>query len=209
LAALLEKTGTGKDAIELKKRKRLAQQRLTQQQANREEALMQGRFVGQAESTVADFPLPKWCPVLIVIPKSVAEGWMTTFSEWGHFSVTLYDGPNRSEAIHSVIHGISEIMICSMAMLSRKEDFKLISSCKWKLVVVDEFHQFKNERGHLSTNLRSLKQQRQCVVIGLTGTVMQNDHKELWNLVDLAAKDFLGSWSQFEAQYAKPIKLAR
>jgi SNF2 family DNA or RNA helicase len=198
----------------LRNRSRLAKKKLFQRNANKEQALMQGRFQMQlatdtSASNAIDFPLPEWCPVLIVIPKSVADGWLKTFSEWGHFSVALYDGSNRSEAINSVIHGISEIMICSMAMLARRDDFELISAISWKLVVVDEFHQFKNERGQLSRNLRDLKQQRNCVVIGLTGTVMQNDHKELWNLIDLAANNFLGSWTEFELKYAKPIKQSR
>lgn len=38
---------------------------------------------------------------------------------------------------------------------------------------------------------------------------MQNNHNELWNIVDLAQTDYLGSWEEFERTYSKPIKYGR
>jgi SNF2 family DNA or RNA helicase len=105
--------------------------------------------------------------------------------------------------------GIIEVMICPKSMFERKDNFENLLQCKWKIVIIDEFHAFKNEKGHLATNLRMMRDTIECVVVGLTGTIMQNHHKELWNLIDLASKNFLGPWSEFEAKYARPIKLAR
>jgi hypothetical protein len=34
-------------------------------------------------------------------------------------------------------------------------------------------------------------------------------HDELWNLVDIVAKDHLGSWEEFDYEMSKPIMLAR
>lgn len=37
---------------------------------------------------------------------------------------------------------------------------------------------------------------------------MPNNHKELWNLVDLVAKGFFKSYQEFESEYETPIKLS-
>jgi SNF2 family DNA or RNA helicase len=46
-------------------------------------------------------------------------------------------------------------------------------------------------------------------VIGMTGTLMQNDHSELWNLVDLVETDYLGTYQDFNNRVSIPIKIAR
>lgn len=38
---------------------------------------------------------------------------------------------------------------------------------------------------------------------------MQNDHKELWNLIDLVETGYLGSWEEFKQDTARAIKLGR
>ena len=75
--------------------------------------------------------------------------------------------------------------------------------------MIDEFHTFKNEKSHLAKNLTIFRDKLSCVVIGLTGTLMQNDHKELWTLIDLTSKGYLGTWKEFEKKYANPIKWSR
>ena len=45
--------------------------------------------------------------------------------------------------------------------------------------------------------------------IGLTGTLMQNDHKELHSLVTLISPDSFGEWSMFQEDYVVHIKAAR
>jgi SNF2 family DNA or RNA helicase len=67
----------------------------------------------------------------------------------------------------------------------------------------------QNEKGYLSENLRQLKCNHRCLVIGMTGTLMQNDHSELWNLVDLVETDYLGTYKDFKRQVSIPIKIAR
>jgi SNF2 family DNA or RNA helicase len=54
-----------------------------------------------------------------------------------------------------------------------------------------------------------LKSSHRSLVLGMTGTLMQNDHKELWNLIDLIETDYIGSWDEFKNEVANPIKVAR
>jgi SNF2 family DNA or RNA helicase len=47
------------------------------------------------------------------------------------------------------------------------------------------------------------------LVLGMTGTLMQNNHGELWNLIDLVETDYLGDASTFKYHYEQPIKHGR
>ena len=47
------------------------------------------------------------------------------------------------------------------------------------------------------------------LVVGMTGTLMQNNHAELWNLIDLVETDYLGDWNSFKIHYEQPIKHGR
>jgi SNF2 family DNA or RNA helicase len=71
------------------------------------------------------------------------------------------------------------------------------------------FHKFKNDDGLLATHLRHLRDKLGCLIIGLTGTIMQNDHDELWTAVDITNPGFFGSLSDFNQYYSMPIKLSR
>ena len=48
-----------------------------------------------------------------------------------------------------------------------------------------------------------------CCRYGLTGTAMQNEHKELWALLDWAAPGALGDWKEFKTQFADPLQHAQ
>ena len=67
----------------------------------------------------------------------------------------------------------------------------------------------QNKDGFLSEHLRKLKSDHRSLVIGMTGTLMQNDHDELWNLVDLIETGYLGSWDEFKYEISVPIKIGR
>lgn len=67
----------------------------------------------------------------------------------------------------------------------------------------------QNKDGYLSQHLRKLKSNHRCQVLGMTGTLMQNDHTELWNLIDLVETGYLGDWEDFKHRTAIPIKIAR
>lgn len=175
---------------------------------------MEGRIHrndGMTSDFLKDLSLPQWSPALIIAPNAVVTNWVEDFKTWAHFSVAVYQGAERASALERIENGIAEVLICGDSTIQGVDSFTALDSAKvtWKIIVVDEFHKFKNETKHLATNLRRMRDRHGCVVLGLTGTLMQNNHKELWNLVDIVAKDFLGPWLQFEEEYAKSIQLSR
>lgn len=213
IAALLGKHGTGEDLLNLKRREEKVQERLEQVNRAKEKALAEGRIHlnhGEDNLNTDDLDLPEWSPILIIAPNAVVSHWKKDLVTWGHFSYSVYQGVGRDAALESVNNCLAEVMLCPHSMIARKEDArKLVESKPWKLVVVDELHKFKNEIAERSDHLRRLRDAHHCVVVGLTGTVMQNRHRELWNAMDLVAKDFFGDWKTFESDYAKPISLSR
>lgn len=173
---------------------------------------MDGRFAWKTESRldIQELRLPDWCPILIVCPNTVMSNWVNEFNTWAHFTVAVYHGAGREDALQGVGDGVTEVLVCPHSMMQGK-CFPTLNNAKvnWKAVFVDEFHVFKNELATMATNLRALRDRHRCVIVGLTGTVMQNKHKDLWSLVDLVADGYFGSYQQFDHEFARPIKLAR
>jgi SNF2 family DNA or RNA helicase len=182
LAALLEKSGTGSDKVELKRRERCAVNRVVEANRLEEEAMANGQIWAERSADADNTDLPVWVPILIVIPPSIIQNWVHDFETWAHVSVAVYqgNGPQREKALDMIKYGRAEVLLCPKSQFQACAGFKPLTEVKWKLIIVDEFHNFKNVKGHLSKNLRSLTDQQECIVIGLTGTLMQNNHKELW-----------------------------
>ena len=179
LAALLEKTGTSEDLALVQKRKGGARQREAEMRRLEEEAMEKGHI--WTEPIVSEAPdQPTWAPILVIVPPSVLEHWERDFATWGHFGVSSYQGEERHRALHEIKYGGAEIMLVAKSMLMRDNNFLPLLEVKWKLIIIDEFHNFKNVKGILSKNLRKLRDEHNAIVVGLTGTLIQNDHEEFW-----------------------------
>lgn len=182
LAAMLRKTGTGQDQIDARLRRSRAQRLLAKRDLLQEQALIRGDFAAPVTTEqvgCANAPA-KWAPVLIVMPPSIMQNWVRDIKIWTHLSIATYHGPLRTSALNQIKSGDCEILLCANSMFSQDAGFADILTIPWKIVVIDEFHMHKNEKGRSAINLRCLRSQNECVILGLTGTLMQNNHKELW-----------------------------
>jgi SNF2 family DNA or RNA helicase len=187
LAALLEKTGTNLDSLTIKERTKSYERIVAQKQEAKSIALQRGEVwiektasQGGIDEMQVQPPPPHWAPVLIVVPASITANWVNDFGVWGYFASVKYSGTseNRTNALSQIKRGVSEIMLCTHAMLGKLEHIALLETIHWKLIVIDEFHIFKNADGNCASNLRRLRKHNACGVIGLTGTLMPNHHKE-------------------------------
>jgi SNF2 family DNA or RNA helicase len=140
---------------------------------------------------------------------SVIDNWKREFESWGHFAVSLYQGSERVNELERVRVGINDIMICGKALFVDDANLTKMEKVPWKLIIVDEFHEFKNLKAKCYEQLYNLREQSKCPILGLTGTLMANNHKELWALIDMVHRGLLGSWDAFNKMVSLPIMHSR
>ena len=68
-------------------------------------------------------------------------------------------------------------------------------SCSFDIIVCDEGHKLKNTNAKISEAIKSLPCKRKLI---LSGTPIQNDLEELYNMTDLVNPGLLGSLSKFK-----------
>lgn len=74
------------------------------------------------------------------------------------------------------------------------------------LLICDEAHKLKNSESNLSMSLNKLPAKKRVL---LSGTPMQNDLIEFYNMISFCNPNILGSISQFRKKYEQPILLAQ
>jgi SNF2 family DNA or RNA helicase len=211
LTALFNKTGTGKDLQQIRDRNKEVQKHLVSLRKLRDEALYQGGIVDDDDAEWRKtLGLSPWHPVLIIVPPTILESWKSKgFEVFSHFSVATYSSTRKTEVLDAVRYGAVDILLCPKSQFQSDEHARVLNQINWKLVVIDEFHNYKNVKGKLSNHLRELKRTHNPLILGMTGTLMQNNHKELWNLIDLVETNYLHEYELFKENYEKPILMAR
>lgn len=176
-------------------------------------ALMEGRITEKLQDRGSNQLIEsrgEFSPVLIIVPSSLLDNWRNEFQTWGFFAVSVFRAAaERLEELHRVKVGMNDILLCTATLFAKQEHFSLMEQIPWKLIIVDEFHGYKNRRSKCYQCLSSLRNSNTCPIIGMTGTLMSNNHEELWSLVDLVQPGVLGTRREFMQNFSKPIKLAR
>ncbi|XP_058551475.1 DNA excision repair protein ERCC-6-like 2 isoform X6 [Neofelis nebulosa] len=138
---------------------------------------------------------------LIVAPLSVLYNWRDELDTWGYFRVTVLHGNKKDYELIRVKQRKCEIALTTYETLRLCLDE--LNSLEWSAVIVDEAHRIKNPKARVTEVMKALK----CNVrIGLTGTILQNNMKELWCVMDWAVPGLLGSRIYFKKQFSDPVE---
>ncbi|KAB1252188.1 DNA excision repair protein ERCC-6-like 2 [Camelus dromedarius] len=138
---------------------------------------------------------------LIVAPLSVLYNWRDELDTWGYFRVTILHGNKKDSELIRVKQRKCEIALTTYETLRLCLDE--LNSLEWSAVIVDEAHRIKNPKARVTEVMKALK----CNVrIGLTGTILQNNMKELWCVMDWAVPGLLGSRVHFKKQFSDPVE---
>ncbi|XP_074058919.1 DNA excision repair protein ERCC-6-like 2 isoform X2 [Macrotis lagotis] len=138
---------------------------------------------------------------LIVAPLSVLYNWRDELNTWGYFRVTILHGNKKDSELIRVKQGKCEIALTTYETLRLCLDE--LNSIEWSAVIVDEAHRIKNPKARVTEVMKALK----CNIrIGLTGTILQNNMKELWCVMDWAVPGLLGSMTYFKKQFSDPVE---
>ncbi|NXF22718.1 ER6L2 protein, partial [Rhodinocichla rosea] len=138
---------------------------------------------------------------LIVAPLSVLYNWKDELDTWGYFKVSVLHGSKKDDDMSRIKQGKFEVALTTYEILRLHLDE--FNSIEWSAVIVDEAHRIKNPKAQITQTMKSLK----CRVrIGLTGTILQNNMKELWCVMDWAVPGLLGSRVHFKKKFSDPVE---
>ncbi len=127
--------------------------------------------------------------VLIVTPVSILANWVQEFEKFSDMKPTLFYGKDRSFSKDD------KIIITSYGLM-RKEAEELLSQYEWDVFIMDEVQKLKNYKSLGSKASRMINANyRLC----LTGTPVENDLSEFYNIVDLAIPGIWGEASQINS----------
>mgnify|MGYP002734272095 FL=1 len=94
-----------------------------------------------------------------------------------------------------------DILLTSYGLV--RSDVDLLKKRKWRVVVIDEAQNIKNNDTAQSKAVRSLKAD---VHIAMSGTPVENRLTEYWSIMDFANKGYLGTIKSFKEEYVNPIQ---
>ena len=131
--------------------------------------------------------------IIIIVPKSLLTNWKKEFEKFSsNYRVGIYHGEKRNELNFNDY----DVIITTYATASLDVDF--LSKTKFTLAIFDEIQYIKNHKAITSEKIKSLNA---TVKIGLSGTPMENNISELWNVMDVLNPGAFGSHTSFLLRY--------
>lgn len=128
--------------------------------------------------------------VLVLTPASLVTQWVEELREKFFEELTPIESPDDWRATRRAIASYDRARQPAHARELLRE--------RWDLVIVDEAHKCKN---HTSARYKLLQQVQRNYLLLLTATPLQNDLRELYNLITLLRPGHLGTWREFRQQY--------
>lgn len=153
--------------------------------------------------------------VLIICPVTLIANWKKEFSKWLNLSrigiLTLSPQNTLERDKYEVrtflrVQRTYQVMILGYEkLLSVSEELEKNKSVL-DLLVCDEGHRLKNGSSKILNVLKSLDIQKKIL---LSGTPIQNDLNEFYNIIDFINPGILGSYQHFKKRFILPISKAR
>lgn len=147
--------------------------------------------------------------VLIVCPVSIISNWEREFKDFSGLTPFVYYGPLREKPSPQ-----EKIIITSYGLLKREID-TTFSELEFDIAAFDEIQHLKNPSSNGAKAARKLKVKFR---LALTGTPVENDLSEFYNILDLAVPGVWGhniapssykNKKDLAKKYAKPFILRR
>ncbi|CAI7567823.1 unnamed protein product [Penicillium glandicola] len=144
-------------------------------------------------------------PFLVVVPNATVANWRREIKSWSpDVRVVTYYGSALAREMtkdHEMFHEdgtlCCHVVIASYESMSDDGTKRVLSNVNWAGLVVDEGQRLKNDKSQLYERLRRMKFGFKLL---LTGTPLQNNIRELFNLIQFIDPDY--DAETLEAQYA-------
>ncbi len=128
--------------------------------------------------------------ILILTPASLVTQWVDELSEKFFEEFTPIEEPEQWKG---TTHAIA-----SYDRARQDKHAAQLLKYRWDLVIVDEAHKCKN---HKTARYKLIAEIRRNFLLLLTATPIQNDLRELYNLVTLLRPGHFGTWKEFSKEY--------
>lgn len=165
--------------------------------------------------------------ILIICPVNVLANWGVEFQRWipqdfmiNHYTVDAnLKKSKRIEILQSWYHRggvciIGKELYCTVIEDAKRESFSSATSPSPVLsyllspgpdiVVIDEAHTVRNSSSRLYNILKEIRTRRR---VSLTGSPVQNNLRELWNMVEFTKPGHLFKWDKFHSLFIRPIEV--
>jgi SNF2 family DNA or RNA helicase len=138
-------------------------------------------------------------PSLVICPVAVIRHWENELrAVFGRgVEVNIYHGQNRKLDLPT---GQRTIYISSYDTVVA--DAEELAKTGWFFVVLDEGTKIKNPGTQRAAAIKTLNAAHK---LSLSGTPIENRPAELWSLFDFLMRDHLGTYSEFQHVFEKPI----
>lgn len=146
-------------------------------------------------------------PSLVVCPPTLTGHWRHEIHTYTHngLRVLIYGGERSARLGLAASFGSYDVVVTSYDVV-RNDAATVLGAVDWHYCVLDEGHIIKNAKTKLSQAIKTIKALRRLI---LSGTPIQNNVLELWNLFDFLMPGFLGTEAAFASRYSKPIAASR
>jgi superfamily II DNA or RNA helicase len=139
-------------------------------------------------------------PALVVAPTSVCSNWA---DEARRFAPTLRVKRLGSADRERTLRALEpfDLLICSYGVLQQERE--ALAQLQFHTAVIDEAQAIKNAKTQRARAAFGLRADQR---IALTGTPVENHLGELWSILNFVNPGLLGSESEFEERFARPIQ---
>eukprot|EP00960_Hanusia_phi_P039164 753784-Hanusia_phi.AAC.7 len=149
-------------------------------------------------------------PFMIIAPLSTITNWAIEFSRWApSLEVIVYKGNKdvRRNLFRSKMKsGGFQVLIVQYEMAMKTEDMRNLKTFTWSYIIVDEGHRLKNKDSKLFIVLSKEYTSKRKLI--LTGTPLQNNITELWNLLNFLLPHVFDTDQDFKTWFSKPFAIS-
>jgi len=128
---------------------------------------------------------------LVLVPASLCEQWRAELWDKFELDFVVSRGPAGQWGRHPLV-------ISSLETARHERHRRRVRAARYDLVVVDEAHRLRN---HLTLGWKFINDLDPRYLLLLTATPVQNDLRELYNLVTLVRPGTVGTFSQFRRDF--------
>ncbi|MDR2794694.1 MAG: DEAD/DEAH box helicase family protein, partial [Holosporaceae bacterium] len=137
--------------------------------------------------------------ILVVAPTSLLTNWAREIERFApDLKFVVYHGSKRE------LNSEADVVITSYGLVYG--DKKQFQKHRWFLIIVDEAQNIKNP---LALQTKAIKLLETKHKIALSGTPVENRLLEYWSIFDFTNKNYLGTQSDFNKNFAAPIEKER